>query len=132
MTKLRAQQAIDNLGAVLTRPRRLTLAEASTASGLSYGQVYRRVVSNAEVPWERDGQSYTIAAEDVALLQPYVATVDTRPGVTLKVSPEEMRAWKRTAGKPGVSKWLLGLARKASGYRKDEPSTAPRARRPWP
>lgn len=98
--------------------RRLTLAEASTASGLSYGQVYRRVVTNAEVPWERDGAVYSIAAEDVALLQPYVATVDTRPGVTLRVSAEEMRAWKRVAGKPGVSKWLLGLARKAAGWEK--------------
>lgn len=98
--------------------RRLTLAEAATASGLSYGRVYRRVVKNNETPWERDGAVYSIAAEDVALLQPYVATVDTRPGVTLRVPADEMKAWKRAAGRRTVSAWLKELARAASGWEK--------------
>ena len=95
---------------------RLTLDQAAEASGLSYGQVYRRV-RNGEVPSAKDGNSYTIAAADVHLLQPYVAQVDTRRGVTLRVSQEEWRAWERAAKGRPVSQWLLGLARKASGFK---------------
>ena len=96
---------------------RLTLEQATERSGLSYGQVYRRVVKHQEVPSQREpGGRYTIAAEDVALLRPYVAQVDTRPGVTLRVSQEEMQVWRRAAGKRTVSAWLLELARAASGW----------------
>lgn len=96
--------------------RRLTLHEAATASGLSYGQVRRRVVLYQDVPSERDGQSYTIAAEDVALLKPRPPPKDPRPGITLRPSVKEMRAFQRTAGAGvSVSMWLLGLARRESG-----------------
>lgn len=99
-------------------PGRLTLKQAARRSKLSYGQVYRRVVTNQEVPsqWHPELGCHTIAAEDVHLLKPYVATVDTRPGVTIKVSHEEMAAWRKAAGKRSVSQWLLGMARAASGW----------------
>jgi hypothetical protein len=96
---------------------RLTLLEAAAASGLSYRQVYRRVVVHRVIPSERDGQSYTIAAEDVHLLQPRPPPKDPRPGITLRPSVKQARIWKRAAGRGRtVSSWLLELANKASGW----------------
>lgn len=101
-------------------PGRITLREAARRSKLSYGQVYRRVVQNQEVSsqWHPELGCHTIASEDVHRLRPYVAEVDDRPGVTLKVSHEEMAAWRKAAGKRSVSQWLLGLARAASRWEK--------------
>jgi hypothetical protein len=95
---------------------RLTLIEAAAASGLSYRQVYRRVVQQSVVSSEREGQSYTIAAADLALLVPRAPAKDPRPGITLRPSVEQARAWKRTAGRRTVSGWLLALANAASGW----------------
>lgn len=95
---------------------RLTLQEAAAASGLSYRQVYRRVVEHRVVPSERVGQSYTIAAADVHLLVPRPPAKDPRPGITLRPSVEQAKAWKRTAGRRTVSGWLLALANAASGW----------------
>lgn len=102
-----------------TPPNRLTLKQAARRSKLSYGQVYRRVVTNSEVPsqWHDELGGYTIAESDLHLLKPYVAAVDDRPGVTFRVSHEEWAAWSRAAGKRSVRVWLLELARAASGYR---------------
>lgn len=97
-------------------PTRLTLLEAATASGLSYRQVYRRVVEHRVVPSEREGQSYTIAADDVRLLVPRPPAKDPRPGITLRPSVEQAKAWKRAAGRRTVSGWLLALANAASGW----------------
>lgn len=97
-------------------PTRLTLQEAATASGLSYRQVYRRVVDHQVCPSERKGQSYTIAAEDVRLLVPRPPAKDPRPGITLRPSVEQARVWKRAAGRRKVSSWLLKLANAASGW----------------
>lgn len=100
-------------------PRRLTLYEAATASGLSYGQVYRRVVTHRKVPSERDGAAYTIAAEDVGLLKPRPPPKDPRPGITLRPSAGQHRAWRRAAGRGRtVSSWLLEVANQASGWEK--------------
>lgn len=96
---------------------RLTLQEAATASGLSYRQVYRRVVQHQVCPSERKGQSYTIAADDVHLLVPRPPAKDPRPGFTLRPSVEQAKAWKRAAGRGRtVSSWLLKLANAASGW----------------
>ena len=96
---------------------RLTLAQAATASGLSYGQVYRRVVTRRSVPSQRHGAAYTIAAADVALLHPRGRGIDQRPGVSLRArSVEEWEAWRRFAGERTVSAWLRELATAASGY----------------
>lgn len=96
---------------------RLTLREAAARSHLTYGQVYRRVVQHREVPSRREPDgSYTISADDVHLLKPRVAQVDNRRGVTLRISHDEYAAWARVAGSRGVSRWLLGLARAASGW----------------
>src|SRR3954464_7937684 len=97
-------------------PARLTLQEAAIESKLSYRQVYRRVVEHQVVPSERDGQSYTISSQDVHLLVPRPPAKDPRPGITLRPSVEQARAWKRAAGKRTVGKWLLALANAASGW----------------
>jgi hypothetical protein len=96
---------------------RLTLLEAAAASGLSYRQVYRRVVQHQVCPSERDGQIYTIAADDVHLLVPRPPAKDPRPGITLRPSVKQARAWQRAAGRGRtVSGWLLALANAASGW----------------
>ena len=100
----------------MTSLPRLTLLDAAVVSGLTYRQVYTRVVVRRVIPSERDGQSYTISAADVHLLVPRPPAKDPRPGITLRPSVEQAKAWRQAAGRRSVSSWLLKLANAAIGW----------------
>lgn len=102
---------------------RLTLAEASALSGLSYQWIHRLVTRGA-VPGKRDPRGYwTISRTDAAKIARHPRTKAARRAVMLRVPVPRYTAWEREAARRGLPVSTLAgeLLDEARGYKSEEP-----------
>lgn len=101
-----------------TAPRgRVTLAEASVASGLSTDEIRRRCVSG-QIPSaaQDDTGVWSMRRGDLPRLTRRAPSTDKRRAVMTRPTVARYECWERTAGSKPVSVWLAELADAASGW----------------